>query len=62
MTEGQEVQRQTQIWIQLKGRAQGLTLLLMLWFAYKQEPNMTALQKQLNASEEDVSTQPMDRR
>ena len=46
-----EVQRQAQIGIQLKGRPQGLTLLLMLWCAYKQGPIMTALQKAQQAAE-----------
>jgi hypothetical protein len=41
--EGKEVQGQTQIGIQLKGTPQGLTLLLRLWCAHKNEPIMTAL-------------------
>ena len=38
-----EVQSQSQIEIQLKGRPQGLTPLMMLWYAYRQEPSMVVL-------------------
>ena len=31
--------------IYLKGRLQDLTLLLMLWYAYRQEPSMDVLQE-----------------
>jgi hypothetical protein len=44
-TELKEIQCLAQIGIQLKGRFQGLTLLLMLWCAYKQEPIITVLQE-----------------
>jgi hypothetical protein len=37
------VQRQVQSGIQLKGRSQGLTLLLRLWRAHKKGTIMTAL-------------------
>jgi hypothetical protein len=40
-----KIQQQAQSRIQLKGRSQGLTLLLRLWSAHKKGPNMTALQK-----------------
>jgi hypothetical protein len=40
-----KVQGQVQSWTHLKGRPQGLTLLLRLWSAYKKGPIMTALQK-----------------
>jgi hypothetical protein len=46
-----EVQSQAQIGIQLKGRPQGLTLLLMLWCAHKKGPFMIALQKTQQAAE-----------
>jgi hypothetical protein len=49
--EGKEVQWQVQIGIQLKGRPQGLTLLLMLWCAYRQKPIMTALWEAQQAAE-----------
>jgi hypothetical protein len=42
-TEGKEVQWQAQIGIQIKGQLQDLTLLLKLWFAYKQEPSIATL-------------------
>ena len=38
-------------WIQLKGRSQGLRLLLILSCTYKQEPSMTALGKTQQAAE-----------
>ena len=40
-----------QLGIHLKGRLQGLTLLLMLWGAYKHETSMTALQEAQQAAE-----------
>ena len=40
-----EVQWQANIGIQLKGKPQGLTLLLRLWCAYKKGPSMTSLWK-----------------
>jgi hypothetical protein len=43
--EEKKVQRQVQSGIQLKGRSQGLTLLLRLWSAHKKGPIMTALGK-----------------
>jgi hypothetical protein len=39
------VQRQAQSGIQIKGRSQGLTLLLRLWNTHKKGPSMIALQK-----------------
>jgi hypothetical protein len=45
------VQRQAQSGIQLKGRSQGLTLLLRLWSTHKKEPIMTALCKTQKAAE-----------
>ena len=50
-SEGKMVQRQTQSGILLKGRHQGLTLLLRLCCAHKKEPNMTALQHTQQAAE-----------
>jgi hypothetical protein len=47
-----KVQWLAQIGIQLKGRPQGLTLLLILWSVYKQEPIMTALRKAQQAAAE----------
>jgi hypothetical protein len=41
--EEKKVQRQAQSGIQLKGRSQGLTLLLRLWSTHKKGPIMTAL-------------------
>jgi hypothetical protein len=46
-----KVQQQTQSGIQLKWRAQGLTLLLRLWSAHKKGPIMTALQKTKETTE-----------
>jgi hypothetical protein len=34
-----------------EGRLQSLTLLLILWYAYKQEPGMTLLQEAQQAAE-----------
>ena len=48
-----------QIGIQLKGRLRGLTLLQMLWCAYRQEPSIGALgepNKQLKESDTDICT------
>ena len=56
--------QQAQSRIQLKGRSQGLTLLLRLWSTHKKGPIMTALQrpnKQQEESDADICTQPMDR-
>jgi hypothetical protein len=36
-----------------KRRLQGLTLLLMLWSAYRQEPNMAVLQETQHAADRD---------
>jgi hypothetical protein len=49
-TEEEEVQWMAQIRIQLKGRLQGLALLLMLWCAYRQEPSMTILREAQQAA------------
>jgi hypothetical protein len=49
--EEKKVQQQAQSGIQLKGRSQGLTLLLRLWSAHKKEPSMTALRKTQQAAE-----------
>jgi hypothetical protein len=46
--EEKKVQWQAQSGIQLKGRSQGLALLLRLWSAHKKGPIMTALQKSLS--------------
>jgi hypothetical protein len=43
--EGKEVKLQAQIWVQVKGRPQGLILLMILWCVYKQKPSMAALEK-----------------
>jgi hypothetical protein len=42
-TEGKEIQCQAQFGMYLKGRIEGLMLLLMLWCAYRQEPIMAVL-------------------
>jgi hypothetical protein len=49
--EEKKVQQQTQSGIQLKGRSQGLTLLLRLWNTHKKVPSMTALQSTQQAAE-----------
>jgi hypothetical protein len=49
--EEKEVQWQVQIGIQLRGRSQGLTLLLLLWCAYKKVSITTAPWKAQQASE-----------
>ena len=61
-TEGKEVQWPTQIGIQFKRMLQGLTLLLMLRYAYTQEPRMAVLQEAQQAAEtyKDVYIQLMD--
>jgi hypothetical protein len=62
--EEKKVQRQAQSGIQLKGRSQGLTLLLRLWNTHNKGPIMTAPErpnKQLKESDADICTQPMDR-
>jgi hypothetical protein len=41
--EEKKVQQQAQSGIQLKGRSQGLTLLLRLWSVHKMGPIMTAI-------------------
>ena len=46
-----EEKREAQSGIQLKGRSQGLTLLLRLCSAHKKGPSMTALQKTQQAAE-----------
>jgi hypothetical protein len=48
--EGKKVQPQAQSEIQLKGRPQGLTLLLRLWSAHKKGPIMTAPPKDPTSS------------
>ena len=50
-TEGREVQGYAQIGTHLKGRLQALTLLLMLWYAYRQDPGMVALPEAKQAAE-----------
>ena len=50
--------------MKLKGRLQGLTVLLMLCCAYRQEPSMAVLERvkeQLKESDADTCTQPMER-
>jgi hypothetical protein len=49
--EEKKVQRQAQSEIQLKGRSQGLTLLLRLWRVHKKGPSMTTLWKTQQAAE-----------
>jgi hypothetical protein len=49
--EEKKIQGQAQSGIQLKGRSQGLTLLLRLWSAHKKGPIMTALRKTQQAAE-----------
>jgi hypothetical protein len=46
-----KVQEQAQRGIRLKGRPQGLTLLLRLWRAHKKGPSMTAFWKTQLAAE-----------
>ena len=46
-----KVQRQAQSGIELKGRSQGLTLLLRLWRTHKKVSIMTALRKTQQAAE-----------
>ena len=62
-SEEKEVQWHVQIVFQVTGRLQDLTLLLMLWCAYKQVPIMTAFWevqwKQLRESDANIYTQPM---
>jgi hypothetical protein len=55
-SEEKKVQQQALRIIQLKGRSQGLTLLLRLWSAHKNGSTM-----QLKDSEADICTQPMCR-
>jgi hypothetical protein len=52
-SEEKKVKRQAQSRIQLKGRSQGLTLLLRLWNAHKKWSIMTALRKTQQAAERD---------
>jgi hypothetical protein len=49
--EEKKVQRQAQSGIQLKGRSQGLTLLLRLWSTHKKGPSMTLPRKTQQAAE-----------
>jgi hypothetical protein len=59
-----KVQRQAQSGIQLKGRSQGLILLLRLWNTHKKGFIMTALQKTQHTAERfrcSYLPQPMDR-
>ena len=49
--EEKKVQQQAQSESQLKGRYQGMTLLLRLWSTHKKGPNMTALLKTQQAAE-----------
>jgi hypothetical protein len=49
--EEKKVQQQAQSGIQLKGRSQGLTLLLRLWNAHKKGPSMKVLRKTQQAAE-----------
>jgi hypothetical protein len=51
LPEGKEVQQQSQSGIQLKGKPQGLTLLLRLWNAHEKGPSMTILGKTQQAAE-----------
>jgi hypothetical protein len=47
-------QQQAQRGIQLKGRSQGLTILLRLWSTHKKGSIMTALQKMQPPAERDI--------
>ena len=47
--------------MQLKGRSQGLALLLRLWSAHKKGLPSEKPNKQLKESDADICTQPMDR-
>ena len=49
--EEKKAQRQAQSGIQLKGRSQGLILLLRLWSTHKKGPIMTALRKTQQAAD-----------
>ena len=49
VTEGKEIQWPAQVGILLRGRFQGLTLLLMLSCAHKQRPNLTTVRKDQQA-------------
>jgi hypothetical protein len=49
--EKKKIQQQAQSGIKLKGRPQGLTLLLRLWSTHKKGPIMTAFQKTQQAAE-----------
>jgi hypothetical protein len=49
--EEKKVQQQAQSGMQLKGRSQGLTLLLRLWSTHKKGPIMTVPQKTQQAAE-----------
>ena len=58
--EEKKVQQQAQSGVQLKGRSQGLTLLLRLWSTHKKRSIITALQrpnKQQEESDADICTQ-----
>jgi hypothetical protein len=61
--EEKKVQKQAQSGIQLKGRTQGLTLLLRLWSTHQKGSIMTAPWKTQKAAESDayICIQPMDR-
>jgi hypothetical protein len=50
-TEGKEIQGPAQLGIHLKGRLQGLTLLVSLWCAYRQEPGVAVLQEAQQAAD-----------
>jgi hypothetical protein len=57
--EEKKAQQQTQSGIRLKGRFQGLTLLLRLWGIHKKGPILTALERlnnQLKQSDADIRT------
>lgn len=54
--EGNGIKWLPQIRVQLRGRLQGLTILLMLWHAYKNDPIITALLKAQQAVKRIVFT------
>jgi hypothetical protein len=53
-TEGKSIQLSAQLGIHLIGRQQTLTLLLMLFYAWRQEPSMTILWEDLSAADTDA--------
>jgi hypothetical protein len=54
--EEKKVQRQAESGIQLKGRSQGLTLLLRLWSAHRKGFSMAILQRTQQVAESDADS------